>query len=423
MRLLSLRSLALASVLCLPLAGSAQQVSARPAADVTLNVFAAASLTSVFTDIAKRFQAANSGISIHLNFAGSQQLLAQLQQGAPADVFASAAQTQMTQAQSAGLIAGSPAIFARNRLTAIVPTSNSGHVYNLADLGRPGLKVVLGVPTVPIGQYARVALGRMSSDAAFGTDFSARVLKNVVSNELNVKDVVTKVALGAADAGIVYVTDATGVNGIATIDIPDPFNVLASYPIAVTKKSANAAQARAFMQFVLGSTGVASLQHAGFILPGATATSGGPSTSFTLGGQVKTSTTYSVADLQKLSAQHVTATIVTRQGRQGSHDFTGVYLSTLLNSAGLILNADNKNDQLQKYVVARGTDGYQVVFSEAELDPDYANSQVLVAYAEDGAPLSSTDGGLELVVPHDHLASRYVHNLTSVTVVTNLATQ
>jgi molybdate transport system substrate-binding protein len=128
------------------------------------------------------------------------------------------------------------------------------------------LKLVLAQKDVPVGNYARQALDKFSADAAYGPDFSSKVLANLVSEEANVKAVVTKIQLGEADAGIVYVTDVTaGVSGdITQIDIPDAFNVIASYPIAITKDASRPAAAQVFIDYILSAAGQATLKSFGF---------------------------------------------------------------------------------------------------------------------------------------------------------------
>ncbi|HQX63669.1 MAG TPA: molybdate ABC transporter substrate-binding protein [Thermomicrobiales bacterium] len=231
----------------------------------SLTVFAAASLTDAFTEIGNRLTAENPGLRISFNFAGSQALVTQLQQGARADVFASADLKQMTAAQGANLIDGNPIVFTHNRLTIIVPASNPGGINAPIDLAKPGLKIVIANKDVPVGRYTRQSLDLMSADPAFGADFRARVEANVVSEENNVKQVVTKVQLGEADAGIVYASDVTAaVQGdVATIGIPDSMNVIAEYPIARVA-GGNAALGQAFIDAVLSAAGQQTLQAHGF---------------------------------------------------------------------------------------------------------------------------------------------------------------
>jgi molybdate transport system substrate-binding protein len=220
-------------------------------------VFAAASLTDSFNEIAKAFEAKYPGVEVTFSFGGSPTLRTQLEQGARADVFASADQNQMNLALQNGAVASAGQVFVRNSLVVITPKDNPGKISALSDLKKSGLKLVLAAPEVPVGAYARQALTSMDKDAAYGAGFSEAVLKNVVSLESNVKQVVAKVELGEADAGIVYGTDVTPsvAPKLATIAIPTQFNVIAEYPIALTKSPGNAAAAQAFIDFVLSSAG------------------------------------------------------------------------------------------------------------------------------------------------------------------------
>lgn len=230
-----------------------------------LVVFAASSLFEPFQELGKSFQSAHGGTTVEFNFAGSAQLVAQLQQGASADVIAFADLPNMKKAQDAGLVAGEPVIFAKNRLTVVVPRQNTARIQHLADLARPGVKVVLAHENVPVGRYAREMLERASQRPGYGADFAQRVLANVVSQEINVKQVLAKVALGEADAGIVYVTDVKAAGAdVQEIEIPDDVNVVACYPIAVTKSSRVPALAQEFVALVQSEEGQAVLEQYGF---------------------------------------------------------------------------------------------------------------------------------------------------------------
>jgi molybdate transport system substrate-binding protein len=233
---------------------------------VTLNVFAAASLTGAFTEIGQAFEAENPGIIVAFNFAGSQALRTQIAEGAPADVFASANKTEMETLITDALVApDAPQQFLNNKLVVILPADNPAGLEKLDDLSRPGLKLVLAAEEVPVGRYARQALDRMNT--RFGATFKDKVLANVVSNEDNVKQVVAKVQLGEADAGIVYTSDAVAAPGLKIIEIPADLNVIAKYPIAPLAKSENADLAREFIKYVLSADGQAVLQKWGFVPP------------------------------------------------------------------------------------------------------------------------------------------------------------
>jgi molybdate transport system substrate-binding protein len=235
----------------------------------TLTVYAAASLTDAFQEIGDAFDAAHAGVHTEFNFAGSPTLRTQLEQGAEADALAVADQPNMQAAVDKKLVDDTGSIFARNKLTIIVPKGNPGGVTAPKDLAKPGLKLVLAQADVPVGKYARESIAKMAADASFGASFSDDALANVVSNEPNVKSVVTKVQLGEADAGIVYTTDVTeGVAGdIETIAIPDAFNVFASYPIAVLAEAKHTAAARALIDYVLSDAGQTILKKYGFLTP------------------------------------------------------------------------------------------------------------------------------------------------------------
>ena len=218
-----------------------------------LKGFAAASLTAAFTELGKQYAAANGGDKVTFNFAGSQALAPQIQQGAPADVFASADLTNMDKVKD---LVGTPQNFASNLLAIVVEKGNPRNVKTLDDLAGPDLKVVLAAEEVPAGKYAKQILDK------------AGVSVTPVSQEDNVKAVVTKVSLGEADAGIVYVTDVTaGGDKVEGVDIPDDQNVTATYPIATVKASTDQEGASAFMDLVLSAEGQQVLKQYGFLPP------------------------------------------------------------------------------------------------------------------------------------------------------------
>ena len=249
-------------------------LAGRPAAPAqsTLTVYAAASLTDAFRDLGRTLEAAHPGLIVQFNFAGSQQLALQIEQGAPADVFASADQRWMSYASEKRLVEGESAIFARNRLVAIVPRTNPARIGGLADLARKGTKIVVAAEAVPAGKYSREALENLSAAPGFPPEYARRVLANVVSQEENVKAVVAKVQLGEADAGLVYRSDVTPAVSryVRVFEIDDPYNVVASYPIAVLKGAKNAAAAKWFVDLVSSAAGQQVLQRHG-LLPAATA--------------------------------------------------------------------------------------------------------------------------------------------------------
>lgn len=238
----------------------------------TLHVFAAASLSDAFTEIARTFERRHPGLRVRMNFAGSQQLASQIEQGASADVFASADQRWMEYVRERKLVSGEPVVFARNRLVVIIPKTKPARLRRLQDLAATGVKFVIGADAVPAGRYSRIALRNLAREPGFGTDFATRVLRNVVSEEENVRSVVGKVQLGEADAGIVYRSDVTP--GVArflrVLEIPESANVLASYPIAMLEESKSRDLAQAFVDLVLSAEGQRVIDRRGLIAVGTT---------------------------------------------------------------------------------------------------------------------------------------------------------
>jgi molybdate transport system substrate-binding protein len=223
------------------------------ASPTEIKVFAAASLTAAFNKIGQDYTAANPNTKVTFNFAGSQALATQIQQSAPADVFASADTTNLGKVKD---LVATPQNFASNLLRIIVAKGNPKGIKGLADLSRGDLKVVLAAPEVPAGKYAQQALG------------AQHVTVKPVSLEDNVKAVVTKVSLGEADAGIVYVTDVTaGGDKVAGVDIPNDQNVPATYPIATVKASSHQSEAQAFVDMVRSDQGQQVLSSFGFLPP------------------------------------------------------------------------------------------------------------------------------------------------------------
>lgn len=233
-----------------------------------LMVFAAASLTDAFAELGTHFEAANPGVAVTFNFAGSQQLAQQLSQGAPGDVFAGANARQMAVVVANGRIApDAPATFTRNRLVVIFPADNPADLQALPDLARPGVRLVLAEEAVPVGRYTLDFLDKAAADAALGPAFRDGVLANVVSYEQNVRTVFTKVALGEADAGVVYSSDVVGAgsDAVAHITIPDDLNVIATYPIAPLTDAQRPFLAQHFVDFVLSKEGQAIMASYGFV--------------------------------------------------------------------------------------------------------------------------------------------------------------
>ncbi len=226
-----------------------------------LIVFAAASLTDAFNELAQEFEAQNPGIDVVLNFAGSSQLAAQLREGAIADVFVSANPAQMQAVVKVGRIEeGAPTTVASNRLTIIVPADNPAQVASLGDLGQSSLQLVLAVEGVPVRAYSDEIIAKMP--ATFQKQFYA----NLVSEEDNVRQVTAKVALGEADAGIVYISDVTPdiKQKVRQIVIPDAQNISATYPAAPLADAPQPELAKRFVDFLLSPEGQAILARGGF---------------------------------------------------------------------------------------------------------------------------------------------------------------
>jgi molybdate transport system substrate-binding protein len=205
-------------------------------------------------------------VTIRLNLAGSSELATQLAEGAPADVFASANARQMQNAVDAGRIAGEPVNFLTNSLVVIVPADNPAGIETLADLAIAGVRFVSAAPDVPIRDFTEQVLDRAMAGPEYGEGFKESVMANLVSEEANVRQLAAKVALGEADAGIVYISDVTPdiADRVQVVEIPESVNVVAAYPIAVVNDSAYPELAQALIDFVLSDEGQAILHRWGF---------------------------------------------------------------------------------------------------------------------------------------------------------------
>ncbi|MEH1013987.1 molybdate ABC transporter substrate-binding protein [Micromonospora sp. CPCC 206060] len=239
--------------------GAAQTTGPRPAAGGvtgTVTVLAAASLTESFTRIGRDFEAANPGVRVVFNFAGSSALAAQINQGAPADVFASANPGTMRTVTDAGNGNGPTVTFARNQLVIAVPEGNPAEVTGLADLARPGVKVALCAEQVPCGAAAKQALG------------AAGVPLTPVTWERDVRAALSKVKLGEVDAALVYRTDvAASTADVDAVEFPESARAVNDYPITVLKDAPNPVGAQAFVAHVLSDGGRSVLTGAGFQVP------------------------------------------------------------------------------------------------------------------------------------------------------------
>jgi molybdate transport system substrate-binding protein len=230
--------------------GSVQKLSG------DLTVFAAASLTGVFTDLGKRLEQENPGLHVQFNFAGSSALATQLTQGAPADVFASADQAQMDVVTKAGLQKSDPQVFTSNVLEIAVPKGNPGHVTGLEDFANADLTIAVCAPQVPCGAAAQKVFAATHTDAKPDT------------REQDVKAALTKVQLGEVDAAMVYATDVKAAGGtVEGISFPEAQDAVNSYPLCVLKGAANPAAAQAFVGLVRSAEGQRALSDAGFRSP------------------------------------------------------------------------------------------------------------------------------------------------------------
>ena len=240
---------AIAGVLFLAACGNS---STPPTA--TLSVFAAASLTDAFRALGDSFHAQYSNTELNFNFAGTPTLVTQIEQGAHADVFASADTTNMDKLRADGFTSTTPQIFAHNKLEIVVGSANPKHITSLADLADPRVIYISAGPTVPAGRYAMQTLQK------------AGVSVTPKSLETDVKSVISKIELGEADAGIVYTTDITAAAGkVSGVPIPNSYNVIAAYPLAVVKDSKYADASNAFIAYVLSSAGQSTLASFGFL--------------------------------------------------------------------------------------------------------------------------------------------------------------
>ncbi|WP_373312296.1 molybdate ABC transporter substrate-binding protein [Asanoa siamensis] len=251
--------LAATALLALGACGSGDESSGTvgaPAGTGDITVFAAASLTEAFTQIGKDFEAANPGTKVIVNFAGSSALATQINQGAPADVFASAAPANMKTVTDAGNAEGQPTIFAKNQLVIAVAKGNPKGIQGLPDLSKSDVKVALCAAQVPCGAAAKKAL------AASGANVTP------VTQEQDVKAALSKVTLGEVDAALVYRTDAkAAASSVDAVDFPESAQAVNDYPIVVLKDAPNKAGGQAFVDYVTSDPGEKVLTDAGFQAP------------------------------------------------------------------------------------------------------------------------------------------------------------
>ncbi len=263
-----------ASLLAVLVAGCAVNGAAGPGSPtpgsgerVTLTVFAAASLKDAFEDVRTAYAGVAPATTLELSFGASSALRAQIEQGAPADVFASADTTQPAALVASGLTDGPVRPFAANTLVIVVPSDDPAGIHGAADLARPGVRVVAAGPGVPISAYADRAIAALAAEPGYPSDFATRVAANVVSREEDVRAVLAKVELGEADAALVYATDAAASPRVRSIALPTEARVRATYGAVVVKGSRQPAAARAFLDWLTGAEGRSVLERAGFLAP------------------------------------------------------------------------------------------------------------------------------------------------------------
>lgn len=245
-----------AVVVCVAVAAGTTGCSGDEPDAKVLRVYAAASLKQAFTEIGATFEEKNPGGTVEFNFAGSSDLVTQLQQGAPADIFASADTKNMDKATNDKLVAGEPTLFASNTLQIAVPPKNPKGINSLADLTKPGLKVVICAPQVPCGSATKTV------------EKAANVTLKPASEESSVNDVLNKVTAGEADAGLIYRTDVAGADGkVDGVDFPQSSEAVNKYPIAALNSSKQADLAKQFIALVTGTAGQKVLADAGFAKP------------------------------------------------------------------------------------------------------------------------------------------------------------
>ncbi len=230
----------------------------------TLTILAASSLTDAFGQLGKTFEQQNPGTTVRTSFGASSDLLAQIQQGAPADVFASAAEEEMNTAVKDGLVSGKPVVFVKNREVVMVPSDNPPNIKSLEDLSNPGIRLVLAEEGVPAADYAVEILGK--ANKVYGSGFKKKVLSNVVSREADVRASVSRVALGDADATFGYASDYTPDvrDKVRVVRIPEDLNVIATYPIAALKDAKDPELARRWVGLVASEEGQRVLEKWGF---------------------------------------------------------------------------------------------------------------------------------------------------------------
>ncbi len=231
-----------------------------------LVVFCAASLTGAFGEIGQIYED-ETGVDVILNFDGTQAIRTQVEQGACADVFVSANKKHMDALMAEGFMENdSVSIFTENRMVVIVPKGNPADVQSLSDLAKPGVMIIMGIKEAPFGSYALQVLDNLANDSDYGPEYREAVISNVISQETTVSQLVSKIALGEADAGFAYQSDISPElsEQVSKVEIPDRYNVVAEYPIGVLKEAENPEEAASFIEFVTSPEGRAVLERYGF---------------------------------------------------------------------------------------------------------------------------------------------------------------
>jgi molybdate transport system substrate-binding protein len=221
----------------------------------TLTILAASSLTDAFGELGNTFEEQNQGVQVKQTFGASSDLLAQIEQGAPADVFASAAEEEMDTADTDGLVSGTPRVFVKNREVIMVPRDNPAGINSLGDMAGPDIKLVLAAKDVPAADYAVEILGKANRE--YGPGFEQDVLSNVVSREADVRASVNRVVVGDADATFGYASDYTPDirDKVKVIKIPPDLNIIATYPVASLKDAEDPELARKWVDLVTSEEG------------------------------------------------------------------------------------------------------------------------------------------------------------------------
>lgn len=254
------RILPLLALTALMLCASAQEPE-------SLIVFCGAGLTGAFNEIGQLYEK-TSNVSVDFNFDGVPALRAQIEQGAYADVIVSANLKHMDALKSEGYIDNNTVeIFAGNKVAVIVPNDNPANIVNLTDLSKPGVKILMGTKDLPAGDYALQVLDRLAADSKYGQAYKDAVMANVVSEETTVNRIVSKVALGEADAGFAFISDVSPqmVGKVTRIVVPDEYNVVGKFPLGALLQSRYPEEAQSFIDLVMSEEGQAILDKYGFI--------------------------------------------------------------------------------------------------------------------------------------------------------------